>query len=410
MRETPQPIRLSTPGKFITVAIMVSLTILLIKAMGHVLLPFIAAIITAYLFNPLVAWLHRRTNISRVLWISVLYLLIFSLFFLVGTWVIPRVTHQYNEIVAQLPDLVDMVNQRLAGHPAIDLGNGLTFDLTHLEEQVIGMLSDLGRTLSGGVPHLVISALEIAIYLLIYLIVTFYLLLQSHELHTWAVSLVPPAYREEICGLGHQIDQVLGAYIRGQLLLVVIMSVLLYIPLSILRVPYALVIAIASGVLELIPILGPWSAATIAMSVALFQQDVPFGMSNLALAGLIGVIYFALRQIEDSFIIPNVVGHLVKLHPGVVLFAVLAGGAIAGPFGLLVSIPTAAVVRILLSYLYPKLIDAPAHPDQSAPSSAVSPSASPSPSKQNASPPAGEPEPRPRSDAHTAPLKRECET
>jgi predicted PurR-regulated permease PerM len=135
------------------------------------------------------------------------------------------------------------------------------------------------------------------------------------------------------------------------------MAVLLYIPLSILQIPYALVIAIASGVLELIPILGPWSAAIIAMLVALFQPEVPFGLTNLGLAGLIGIIYFALRQIEDSFIIPNIMGHLVRLHPAVVIFAVLAGGSIAGGLGLLLSIPTAAVVRIMLSYLYRKLVD-----------------------------------------------------
>lgn len=355
----PRSIRLSVHGKLVAGALLVGLTLLLLRAIGHVLAPFIAAIITAYLFNPLVSWLDRRTRLHRAGWIGVLYVIIFSLLFLLGTWVWPRITYQYGEIVAQLPGLVDFMTARFEGHDTIDLGAGLTFDLGILEEQFIGMISDLGRALSGGVPHLVFSALEIVIYALVYLIITFYLLLQSYELKTWVVSLIPPPYRAEICGLGHQIDQVLAAYIRGQLLLVVIMSVLLYIPLSILQVPYALVIAIASGVLELIPLLGPWSAAGIAMTVAFFQPEVPFGFSNLGLAVLIGFIYFALRQIEDSFIIPNVVGPLVKLHPGVVIFAILAGGSIAGPFGLLISIPSAAVIRILLTYLYRKLVDTP---------------------------------------------------
>jgi predicted PurR-regulated permease PerM len=94
---------------------------------------------------------------------------------------------------------------------------------------------------------------------------------------------------------------------------------------------------------------------------------VPFGLSNLGLAGLLGVIYFTLRQIEDSFIIPNIMGHLVRLHPAVVLFAVLAGGSLAGPLGLLLSIPTAAVIRILLVYLYNKLTDNLRFPDDAAP-------------------------------------------
>jgi Predicted permease len=88
----------------------------------------------------------------------------------------------------------------------------------------------------------------------------------------------------------------------------------------------------------------------------------PFGLSNVALAILLGIIYFVLRQIEDHFIIPNVMGPLVRLHPGVVIFAILAGGALAGAFGLFISIPIAAVIRIVLSYLYRKLTDQPEVP------------------------------------------------
>jgi predicted PurR-regulated permease PerM len=75
------------------------------------------------------------------------------------------------------------------------------------------------------------------------------------------------------------------------------------------------------------------------------------------------VIYFTLRQVEDNFIIPNVMGPLVRLHPVVVIFAILAGGALGGAFGLFIAIPMAAVVRILLSYLYRKLTDQPEPPE-----------------------------------------------
>lgn len=368
MQSETQKIRLSTNGKLITVAVIVGLAIFLLLSVGHVLTPFIAAIITAYLFNPLVSFLQRRTRIRRSIWIGILYILIFFLLYSLGTWGWPRIIRQYEDLVGKMPDFVTGLVEEFGQRDKIDIGMGLRVDLQPVEEQVIKAVSDLGRTLSESVPHLVFSALETAIYTLVYLIVTFYLLLQSKELSAWAVRLIPVPYRVEICDLGHQIDQVLSAYIRGQLLLIVIMSVLTYIPLSILNVPYAMVIAIASGVLELIPILGPWSAAGIAMTVAFFQPEAPFGLSSMGLAGLIGLIYFTLRQIEDSFIIPNVVGHLVKLHPAVVIFAILSGGAVAGALGLLIAIPLAAVTRILLTYMYPKLIDSdepPAGPPSS---------------------------------------------
>lgn len=352
-----QKIRFSAHGKIITAGIIVALAIALLSSIGSVLTPFIASIITAYLFNPLVSWLQHRTGTRRWIWIVVLYLLVFSLLYWLGTWLWPRIIRQYEDMINWVPGLVQNIKQMLEGHRSIQIGSEITIDLSPLEEQIIRTITDIGRTFSEGVPELVFSALETALYTLVYLVVTFYLLLQSHELSRWAVNLIPPPYRAEICGLGNQIDQVMGAYIRGQILLIVIMAVMIYIPLSILQVPYALVIAIASGVLELIPIIGPWSAALIAMTIALFQPSVPFGLSNVGLAGIIGLIYFVLRQIEDSFIIPNVVGPLVKLHPAVVIFAVLAGGALGGAIGLLLSIPTAAVLRILLSYLYTKLTD-----------------------------------------------------
>ncbi len=357
-----RPIRFSPQAKVVTVGLIVALAILLLHSVTHILPPFIAAIITAYLFNPLVSGLHRRTGVSRVIWIAVLYVLAFSLLYGLATWVWPRIAGQYRELATWVPTIITDITRAFEGRETIDLGGGLLLNLAPFEEQVLGLVSDLGRALSGNVPHLVFSALETVIFALVYLIVTFYLLLQARQLKTWTANLIPAAYREEISDLGRQIDRVLAAFIRGQLLLIVIMAVLLYIPLSILRVPYALVIAIASGVLEIIPIIGPWSAAGIAMTVALFQSDLPFGMSNLGLVALIGGIYFTLRQIEDHFIIPNVMGPLVHLHPALVIFAVLAGGALAGAFGLFISIPVAAVLRILLTYLYHKLTDRPEVP------------------------------------------------
>lgn len=350
------PIRFSPRIKLIVVALIAALTIWLLVAIEHVLPPFIAAIITAYLFNPLVSWLQRRTGLGRAFWIAILYVLAFLLIYGLATLLWPRIVQQWRELTAAVPQVAGQIESLFRGREQLEIG-GVVLDLAPLEAQLIDTVTDLGRRVSGSVPSLVFSALETVIFVLVYLIITFYLLLQAGQLKHWAVSLIPPSHREEIAALGRQVDGVFSAYIRGQLLLIVIMSVLLYIPLSILRVPYALVIAVASGLLEILPIIGPWSAAAIAMLAALFQPDVPFGLSNLGLAALIGLIYFVLRQIEDHFIIPNVMGPLVRLHPAVVIFAILAGGALAGAFGLFISIPVAAVIRILLTFIYRKLTD-----------------------------------------------------
>ncbi len=361
MSHVSKPIRFSARYKLITAAIVVALTILFFQHISHVLTPFIGAIITAYLFNPLVSWLQRRTGMGRAIWIVVLYVLAFLLIYALFTWLWPIIMEQSGDLARAAPRLATEIRNFFEGREQIELGD-FVINLAPLEDQLVSVVRDIGAWLSGNVPRLVVSALETVIYTLVYLIISFYLLLEAQQLKAWASSLIPAPYREEIGSLGRQIDAVFSAYIRGQLMLILIMSVLLYIPLSILNVPYALVLAVSSGVLEILPIIGPWSAAGIAITATLFQSNIPFGLSSVGLAALVGAIYFILRQVEDHFIIPNIMGPLVRLHPAVVIFSILAGGALAGAFGLFISIPVAAIVRILLSYLYRKMTDQPEPP------------------------------------------------
>jgi predicted PurR-regulated permease PerM len=354
----PRPLRLSPVAKLITVVIIVVLGILLVWAAGAIMTPFIAGAITAYLFNPLIGWLHRRTGAGRALWIAVLYVLIGVLVYSLVLWLGPLVATQYHELRRQIPFMITDIAQMLAANRTISVV-GLELDIGPIERPLLDFVAELGRARLEGVPHLVLTAFESILLFITYLIVTFYLLLQSEQITNWLYSLVPAPYRGEIRGLGRQIDATLTGYVRGTLLLIPIMSILTYVVLTLLGVRYALVLAIATGLLETIPLIGPWSAAGIAITVSLLQPEVAFGWSHTVLAIVVGLAYFALRMTEDNFIIPHVMGHAVHLHPVLVIFAILAGGAIAGPAGLLLGIPTIAVARLLLRYLYRKLVDAP---------------------------------------------------
>lgn len=375
-----KPIRLSPFGKFIAVAIVIALTVILVRTIGRVMTPFVAAAITAYLFNPLIRWMSQRTRVSRAVWIIVLYILIGTLLSSLFRSVGPMIGMQYHDLRRQLPTIIGTISQQLGSYQTIVIG-GFVLDMTPIERPLLDFVAELSRAVSSEVPHLFFTAIESVLLFVTYLIVTFYFLLQADQIVDHIYSLVPAPYRAEIRGLGAQIDAILSGYIRGTLLLIPIMSILTFIALSILGIRYALVIAIASGVLEIIPLIGPWSAAGIAMAMALFQATTPFGWEHWVLALVVGVTYFVLRMFEDNVIIPQVVGHAVHLHPVLVLFAILAGGAIGGPFGLLVAIPTVAIIRLLLRYLYRKLIDEPdlPPPDVAPPRPAPAARAEPAP-------------------------------
>lgn len=356
----PAPSRIVFPpwAKVATVAIIIALGILLLRAVGGLLNPFIWAIIAAYLFNPLVTRLTLHTGIGRVWWVILLYIIAGFLLYLGINSLVPRLARQYTDLVQALPDFAARLEHWIAEHGVIELG-GMTFDLRPDEAELTNLFAELTREIPRSVPELVFSVFERMVLLLVFLVVTFYLLLQADQMTEHLYGLIPAPYRGEIRELGRSIDRVLGAYIRSQLLLIVIMAVLTYIPLSILGVQYALVLAIATGFLEIIPFVGPWTAAGSAMLVSLLQSGNTFGWPNWVLALVVGVIYLVLRQMEDHLIIPNLVGRIVKLHPVIVIFTILAGAAIGGALGLLIAVPVAATIKIILSYLYAKLIDSP---------------------------------------------------
>lgn len=353
-----RPIRFSPTIKLITVALLGALCFWLIRRLGNVLIPFVAAAITAYLFNPVITWLNRRTHVGRAIWIGVLYIVIGIIIY--GLWrtLGPAIEREYSGLQAQIPHTLTLIQQELLRFKQASIA-GITIEVAPINDALREALADFGRHLPEQVPHLVAIAFETLLLFVTYLIVAFYLLLEAPRIVEWTYGLVPAPYRAEIRALGSQIDRILAGYVRGTLMLIPIMATLTTIALMLLGVRYALVLGIVTGILETIPLIGPWSAAGIAIIVALFQTPAPWGWPAWLIAGSVGLIYFVLRMFEDNVVIPHVVGPAVHLHPMLVIFAILAGGALGGPLGLFIAIPVAAVARLLLRYLYYKLIDEP---------------------------------------------------
>ena len=144
-----------------------------------------------------------------------------------------------------------------------------------------------------------------------------------------------------------QIHRVLGRFLRGQLVLIVLMSTVTFAAVEwLFRLPYALWIGILTGVLEIIPLIGPITAGAIACTVG-FAQGGPNEAAALA------ILYFVLRQVEDQIVMPLVVGRAVHVHPLVTIFAVLTGEKIAGVLGMILAVPIAAAIKVVLDYAYP---------------------------------------------------------
>jgi predicted PurR-regulated permease PerM len=195
------------------------------------------------------------------------------------------------------------------------------------------------------------QAVTKAFSVLIFLFSAFYFLKDGNKFISLLLRFVSLKKRSDISSLLTEIADVFGKYLRGQIFLVFLVALTLFIGLSFLGVRYSLLIAIFSGFAELIPIIGPLAAWGIAGIVGLLYGSKAFTDPTQLLL-FVSILYLVLRQIQDYVINPYVLGRLTKLHPLVVLFAVVLGGHFYGVLGLVMAVPFAAMIKIVLEHFF----------------------------------------------------------
>lgn len=333
--------------------------VLLVSRVAGILAPFLWAMVTAYILFPVVVRLEHKLHLPRIVVVSALYLVFVGVVSVLVIYLGPVVVDQGDDLLTTLPDSVQNAREELLDDPTIHVG-GIEIDTREINERIDGTVEDLVDELSGRAVPLVLHTVEIAIKTLVYFLVTFYFLLHGDQILRQARDLAPRRHRSTLDRVGRQVNATLGAYIRGQAILFLIMSTATYIALSILGVEYALALALATGALELIPIIGPWTAGAAAVTVALSQGHAPYGWSQVELAAVVALVYFVLRMLEDHFVIPQLIGRIVRVHPVLVIFAILAGAQMFGMLGLLLAVPVLATGKIIVQALYYELGNPPA--------------------------------------------------
>lgn len=353
-----QAIRFSPRTKVITVWILVGLTILFLHRAWPIAVPFFWALVTAYIFLPLIRMLSERTRVPRVCWIILLYLAVGALLYLAISFLIPVLVRQYGDLRDAAPGIIEDVRTFIRENSRLEIF-GFTLNLETVSDNVAAMLGDLVRHLPSQVLAGVGVLFGTLAKIVVYLVATFSFLLQGDRWGQGFIDLLPPQAKAELQPLLRRVHVALTAYLRGQLLLMLIMGSLSWISLTILQVRFVLILALMAAVLEVVPLLGPIAVGTAATLVSLFQPTTPFGWSNFTLAVVVVLLYTILQQLENNIIVPNLVGYMVDLPPLMVIFVALAGGYMGGVLGLLLAIPIAATIRIILQYLYAKLMDRP---------------------------------------------------
>jgi predicted PurR-regulated permease PerM len=307
-----------------------------------VLGPFVAAFILAYLLDPLATRLQRSKGgkIGRSLASALVLGLAVAFLAALLLATAPIIESQIFQLVRQMPTLIETTMQ-LIDRLVKESGGAINIDtmIDQLDDRAIGWLtSGFSGVLSGG-----LAFVNIVNFLLITPIVTFYLLRDWSAIVRHIETWLPPRARPEVRRVAGEADAALGGFVRGQSLVCLILAVFYAIGWSLVGLDYALVLGILAGVFGFVPFLGVIVAVALSLLVALGQ----FGLDWFQLLLVYGVFQIG-QLLESAVLTPNLIGTKIGLHPVWVLFAVFAGGAVAGLAGVFLAVPVAAVLGVVV--------------------------------------------------------------
>jgi predicted PurR-regulated permease PerM len=325
---------------------------LLYRPIAVVLAPILVAVILVYLFNPIVTALERR-RIPRLLGTAVTYLTIGSIAFAAGTLLLPRLGTQLTNFAEQAPELGLELKQQandVLNAIGFDVDLGALFDAETLAERFSEFIADDGNTGAVALALAALTGLARGAFALVFgltlgPVIAFYVLVDLSNFSGTVMRLVPPAHRAEVEHVGGQLTKVVGGFVRGQLLIALFVAVATSTALGVVGLQFWLVIGVIAGFANLVPLLGPFVAGVLGVTVALVTE-------GLGLALLVMVLMTGVQQLESSVLSPLIMGRTVRIHPLAVLFGVLIAAALWGVLGMLLVVPMVAAVKVLASHLW----------------------------------------------------------
>jgi predicted PurR-regulated permease PerM len=336
--------------------IATALTGWLLYLLAPVLTPFVAAALLAYIGDPLADRL-QRLKMPRTVAVIAVFVLTFLLIALIVLLVGPLIRAQIGALFDALPEIIRQVEEvwlpSIASLLDFEIGEdvGIGAFLARYSDMAgsWGTRVLVSVTRSGGA----LAAAVLSLFLVP--ILTFYLLRDWDTILGHLAALIPSSQRETVVGLARETDEVLGAFLRGQLLVMIALAIIYSVGLGLVGLKFAIAIGVVAGLVSFVPYLGFIFGIALASLTVVLEPD--------PLWRLVGVVAtFAVGQLlEGSVLTPKLVGDRIGLHPVLIIFAVAAGGQLFGFFGVLLALPAAAVLSVMVRFAYHRYLKE--HPD-----------------------------------------------
>nr|WP_284139885.1 AI-2E family transporter [Virgibacillus sp. LDC-1] len=302
--------------------------------------PFLIACLIAYLLYPIIKKLDK-VNVPKTLSILSIYLLFFGGGAYLVYLIYPVTVQQLRDLNAHLPQLVRMYESIIyqVYESTSFLPESVHDKIDHIIRDAEKYIENLLGKLIGGVSKI----FDMIIMLTVIPVLVFYFLKDYDKLKERVKAYIPKKYRKQSSSVIHAIDDSLGNYIRGQLLVCFFVALATYIAFQFFGMKYALLLAIIMGLTNIIPYFGPIIGAAPAVAIALT-------ISGKMVLFVVGTV-FVIQLIESNLLAPYIVGKSIDIHPVAIIFALLLGGQLSGVIGMILAVPLLTILKVVVSHM-----------------------------------------------------------
>ena len=331
---------------WLTVAII---SMALIYILAPILLPFVSGALLAYLGDPVVDRLEKF-KISRTLSVVIVFFIAFLLVLPIFIFLVPLIESQIKLLIVKMPGYIDWIMVNL--EPTLKDTFGVSVPALEIEQlkATFGeQFSDAGgffKSLVRTISHSGMVVAGWAANLFLIPVITFYLLRDWDNLVDYVHDLLPRSVEPTVSRLAKESDEVLGAFLRGQMLVMLALGTIYAIGLKLVGLEFALLIGMLAGLLSFIPYMGLVVGILVAGVAIMLQTHDPMNLLWVAM------VFIIAQVIEGTVLTPLLVGDRIGLHPVAVIFSVLAGGQLFGFFGILLALPVFAVIAVIMRHFH----------------------------------------------------------
>jgi predicted PurR-regulated permease PerM len=343
-----------TNSKTVLLAVLATVlaTFVVLYLMGDLLLVFGLSGVIAYTLLPLVKlvehimpWRERRPGLARTIAVILMFLLILAIVAGILFLIVPPTIRETNQFIQEFPQLFTNARMSIEGWIATYSDRVPEQVRQQLEEAAANagnIVLDAVRNLMQRTISVVSSTFSLIIGFAIAPILIFYLMKDSGSIQAGVTAPFPASMRPHIQNILNIVNHTVGAYVRGQLTLGLIVGTIVGVGLMLLGVPFAFLLGIVAGFTELIPFIGPWIGGAVGVLVTL--ATAPDKVLWVVL------LYVGVQLLENTILVPRVQGHTLNLHPAVVLLIITIASQIWGIWGVILGPPVAALIKDLTVY------------------------------------------------------------